>query len=83
MIDSQVFKEPKMVTDEMGTSPPLPCEGLWGGHGGGSTGQGRVGPCGRALAPALGGGARHQVPAHAHVLRGGRPCFQRGPEAAC
>lgn len=34
MIDSQVFKEPKMVTDEMGTSPPLPCEGLRGGHGG-------------------------------------------------
>lgn len=34
MIDSQVFKEPKMVMDGAGTLPPFPCERLKGGHWG-------------------------------------------------
>ena len=82
MIDSQVFKEPKMVTGSGGLLPAA----FSGGCGVGSgevarrTGRG-AGPAqdsSRASAP--GGGAGHQVPAHAHVLRGGRPHLQRGSE---
>lgn len=43
MIDSQVFKEPKMVT-RGGPLTPVPCEGLGVGVGGGA-GQGQAGLC--------------------------------------
>lgn len=71
MIDSQVFKEPKMVMDAAGSlSTPFLrgavgwASGRWHGVG---TLQHRWGHSG---ASALGGGAHYQVPANAHVAGG-------------